>query len=67
MKVATLLVDIVRLHQRTKNPLRYVQTNSKYGHIVAIPDYDAQEYSSRSEIEKVWVEKIILRFSRGKD
>ena len=40
---AILLRYIVHLHQRTKNPLNYVHSNSKYGHIVAIPDSDTQE------------------------
>ena len=43
MRAATLLGDIVRLHQRTKNPLKYVHANSKYWHIVAITDSDARE------------------------
>ena len=43
MRVAPFLVDIFRLHQRTKNPLKYVHTNSKYGSIVAMPDSDTQE------------------------
>ena len=43
MRAATLLGEIVRLRQCTKNPLRYVHTNSNYGHIVAMPDYDTQE------------------------
>ena len=43
MRSATLLGEIVCLHQHTKNPLRYVHTNSKYGHLVAIPDSDNQE------------------------
>ena len=43
MRVATILGEIVRLHQRTKNMLKYVHTNSKYGHLVAIPDSCTQE------------------------
>ena len=42
IRAATLLGEIVRLHQRTKNLLKHVHTNSKYGHLVAIPDYDTQ-------------------------
>ena len=34
MRAATLLVDIVRLRQCTKNTLKYVHTKSKYGHLV---------------------------------
>ena len=34
MRAATLLGDIFRLHQRTKNQLKYVHTNSKYHHLV---------------------------------
>ena len=37
MRAATLLVEIFRLHQRTKNPLKYARTNSNYGNLVAIP------------------------------
>ena len=40
MMSATLLEDIVRIHQLTKNPLNYVHTNSKYGYIVVILDSD---------------------------
>ena len=43
MRATTLLGDIVRLYQRSKNPLNYVHTNSKYGHIFAIPASDTQE------------------------
>ena len=38
MRSATLLGEIVLPHQRTKIPLKYVHTNSKYRHIVVIPD-----------------------------
>ena len=48
MRAATLLGDIARLHQPTKIMLRYFQTNSKYGNLVVIPDYDTQESFSRS-------------------
>ena len=56
MRSATLLGEIFHLHQRTKNPLKYVHTNSKYGHLVAIPDSDTQESFSRSVRYKVWVD-----------
>ena len=44
MRASTLLGDIVCLHQRTKTPLKYVHKNSKYGHLVAIPAYDNQDF-----------------------
>ena len=44
MRVATLLVDIFRLRQRTKNPLKYVHTKLKYGNLVAISDSGTQEF-----------------------
>ena len=47
MRAATLLVDIFRLHQHTKNSLKYVHTNSKYGHLSALQAYDTQESFSR--------------------
>ena len=67
IRASTILGDIVHLHQRTKNPLKYVHKNSKYGHIVTIPDYDTQESFSRAARDKVWVEKIILHLSGGKE
>ena len=42
MRASTLLGEIVCPHQHTKHPLKYVQRNSKYGHIVAIPASDTQ-------------------------
>ena len=42
MRAATLLGEIVRLYQGTKNLLKYVHTNSKYGHFFAIPSSDTQ-------------------------
>ena len=42
MRAAAPLGDIFHLHQCTKNPLKYVHTNSKYGNLVAIPDSDTQ-------------------------
>ena len=44
MRAATFGGEIFRLHQRTKNPLKYVQTNSKYGRLDAISASDTQEY-----------------------
>ena len=43
MRSATLLGDIVHLHQFTKNMLECVHTTSKYGNLVAIPASDTQE------------------------
>ena len=43
MRAATILGEIVRLHQCTKTPLNYVHQNSKYGHLVAITASDTQE------------------------
>ena len=37
MRASTLLVEIDCLHKRTKNRLKYVHANSKYGHLFAIP------------------------------
>ena len=37
MRAATVLGDIFGLHQRTKTPLKYFQTKSKYGNLVEIP------------------------------
>ena len=37
MSAATILGEIVRLNQHTKNTLNYVYTNLKYGHLVAVP------------------------------
>ena len=67
MRAATLLGDIVHLHQRTKDPMKYVHTNSNYRHLVAITDSDTQESFSRSAIYKGWVEKILLYSSSGKE
>ena len=63
MRAATLLGGIFCLHQCTKNPMKYVHTNSKYGHIVSIPDSDTQELFSRATRDKVWVDEIILHLS----
>ena len=67
MSADTILGEIVCLHQRTKNPLRYVHTNSKYDHLISISDSDTQESFSRSARDKDWVDKILLRFSVGKE
>ena len=40
IRSTTLLREIIHLHQRTKNMLKYVHTNFKNGNIVAIPYYD---------------------------
>ena len=42
MRAATILGEIICLHQRTKNPLKYVHKNSMYGHVVTIPYSDTQ-------------------------
>ena len=42
MRAAIPLVEIVRLHQHTKNPLKYVHTNSNYGHLSSMPSSDTQ-------------------------
>ena len=52
MRAATLLGDIVSLHQRTKKLLKYVQTNSKYGLLVAIAYSDKRESFSRAARDK---------------
>ena len=62
-RAATILGDIFHLHQCTKNTLKYVHTNSKYGHIVLIPDSHAQESFSRSASYKGWDDKILLHLS----
>ena len=67
MRAATLLGEIVRLHQQTKNPLKYVHTNSKYEHLVAIPASKTQEHFSRAERDKGWDDEILLRSSSGKE
>ena len=67
MRAATLLVDIVCLHQCTKNPLKCVHTNSKYRHLVEIPASDNHELFSISARDKVWVDEIFLHSSGGKE
>ena len=57
IRASTLLGDIFHLHQLTKNPLKYVHQNSKYGHLVTKPDYDTQESFSRAARYKAWVDK----------
>ena len=48
MRVSTLLGEIFHLHQRTKNTLKYVHTNSNYWHLVTISSSDNQESFSRA-------------------
>ena len=66
MRAATLLGEIVRLHQRTKNLLNYFHTDSKYVHLVAIPDPGTQDFFSKSARDKLWVDEILLHSSGGK-
>ena len=61
----TPLVEIVHIYQCNKTPLKYANTNSKYGHFYGITDYDNQEYFSRSGRGKGWVEEILLHQSVG--
>ena len=44
MRVATLLGDILRLHQCTKNSLKYVYKISHCGHVVAIPSFTQESF-----------------------
>ena len=67
MRAANILGDIVRLHQCTKNILKYVHTNSKYGHIVAMSASDTQESFSRYARDKGWVDKKYIHSSGGKE
>ena len=67
MRAANILGEIVRLHQHTKNPLKYVDTNSKYGHIVAIPASDTNESFSGAARYKGWVDEIIFHSSCKKE
>ena len=67
MMSATLLEDILRIHQLTKNPLNYVHTNSKYGCIVVILDSDSWSLFSISVIHKGWVDTFILHQSDRKE
>ena len=48
MRAANILGEIFRLHQRTKNLLKYVHTNSNYGHPVVIPASETEEFLSRA-------------------
>ena len=57
IRAATLLGDIVRLHQCTKIPLNYVHMNSRYEHLVEIPDSDTHKYYTRAAIDKGWVKR----------
>ena len=67
MSTSTLLGEIVCLHQHTKNPLKYVYTNSNYGHLVAMTASVTHESFSRATIYKGWVDKILLHLSVGKE
>ena len=67
MRVSTILQDVVRLHQCTKTPLKYVYTSSKYGNSFAIPDSSTQESFSISARDKGWDDKILLHFSVGNE
>ena len=60
MRSATILGGIFRPHQRTKNPLNYFHTNSKYGNSVAIRDSDTQETFQRDARDKGWVDEILI-------
>ena len=53
MRAATLLREIIRLHQRNKNLLKYVHTNSKHGYLVSIKASYTEELFSRSVIHSL--------------
>ena len=63
MVSATLLGDIFRLRQCTKNMLKYIHKNSRYGYLVTIPASDTRE----SARDKGRVEKILLHLSNKKE
>ena len=67
MRAATILGDILRPQQCTKNLLKYFHKKSKYGHFVAIPDSVAQEQFSRAAIDKGWVDKMLPHSSGVKE
>ena len=67
MRAATILGEIVSLHQCTKNPLKYVHTNSKYAHLFAIPASGIHESFKRAARDKGLVEEIQLNLSCGKE
>ena len=67
MGAPTLFGDIFRLHQCTKKPLKYVHTNSNYGHLVSIPASDTQEFFSRAARYKYWVDQICIHLSGSKE
>ena len=48
-RAATLLGYNVHFHKCTKNPLKYVHTDSKYGNLFKIPVSSTQESFSISE------------------
>ena len=56
MRAATLLGDIYHLRQCTKNTLKCVHTNSKYGDLFTIPASDTHESFSRAGRDKDRVE-----------
>ena len=66
MRATTILVEIVGLHQCTKNLLKNVHTNSKYRPLVVIQASDTQELFSISAKDKVWFDKTLLHLSGGK-
>ena len=48
IRVATLLGDIICLHQCTKTVMNYFHTNSKYGNFVSITVSETHESFSRA-------------------
>ena len=46
--------------------MKYFHTGSKYGNLVAIPDYSIQESFLRAARDKVWVDETLIHFSGGK-
>ena len=66
MRAATLLGEIVRLHQCTKNLLKYVQKNQSMGILLQYQLLTHRNFSSSAR-DKDWVEDIILHYSGGKE
>ena len=68
MRAATLLGEIVRLHQHTKDPLKYVHKNSKYGNLFAIPASYTQAYFQDLEERKARLKELfsICKIERRK-
>ena len=58
--VATLLGGIFRLHQHTKNLLKYVHKNSNYGHLVTMPSYDTQDIFQELQETKTGLTKFVF-------